>query len=286
MSLQAAIEEHACSRVCESEKDEARQIQMTLLPGEDLHGAGFEVACRFSSFTEVGGDFADFFKLPNGLVGLYLGDVVGKGLPAAMYAALVMGTLRGTNKTGEDTASVLALLNKRLTLRPVPGRFAATLYALYDPITLMLTFSNAGLPFPLHASEAGCKPLGAGGVPSGLLPDTSYDLHTIQLAPGDAVLFATDGLHELANREGIEFGSQGLAKIWERCQRRPASESLEILFEGAMAFSEGMRYHDDVTAVVLKVASMSGASEGGGGDVVGVGRDSREIGRDVRIHRP
>ena len=81
----------------------------------------------------MGGDFADFFQLPDGQIGIYVGDVVGKGLPAAMYAALVMGMLRGIHKTGEDTATALALLNERLLVRPVAGRYAATLYAVFDP---------------------------------------------------------------------------------------------------------------------------------------------------------
>lgn len=103
------------------------------MPTGNLISAGVEVAYRFSPFAEVGGDFTDFFLLPNGLVGLYLGDVVGKGLAAAMYAALVMGTIRGINKTGEDTAAVLTLLNKRLLVRPITGRYCATRHALRAP---------------------------------------------------------------------------------------------------------------------------------------------------------
>jgi sigma-B regulation protein RsbU (phosphoserine phosphatase) len=271
------MEGHIVSPAFDAEKDEARQIQYSLLPAEDLKGECFDIACRFSPFAEVGGDFADFFNLPNGQAGLYVGDVVGKGLPAAMYAALVMGMLRGINKTGEDTASVLALLNKRLLVRPVSGRYAATLYALYDPETLVLTFSNAGLPYPLHASQAGCSPLGLGGLPSGLFPGSSYDLHTVQLAPGDAVLFATDGLHELRNRQGADFSWERLAEVWQRCQKRPASESLEILFEGAMEFSEGGRSHDDITAVVLSVPLTCRMRERTGRNDVGVRCDVVDI---------
>jgi sigma-B regulation protein RsbU (phosphoserine phosphatase) len=106
-----------CTHLCNAEKDEAREIQNSLLPSGTLRNACIEIAYRFSPFGEVGGDFADFFILPNGMVALYIGDVVGKGLAAAMYAALVMGTLRGINKTGEQTSTVLAVLNKRLLVR-------------------------------------------------------------------------------------------------------------------------------------------------------------------------
>jgi serine phosphatase RsbU (regulator of sigma subunit) len=76
---------------------------------------------------------------------MYMGDVVGKGLIAAMYASPVMGTIRGINKTGEDTAAVLGLLNKRLRARPVPGRYSSMIYALFNLASGVLTFSTAGL---------------------------------------------------------------------------------------------------------------------------------------------
>jgi hypothetical protein len=146
MSTHAAAEIISRNNSYEADKESAREIQHSLVPAGNLKIPGAEVAYRFSPFAEVGGDFADFFCLPDGLIGIYIGDVVGKGLSAAMYAALVMGTLRGINKTGEDTAAVLALLNKRLLVRPVSGRYCATIYALFNPLTRLLTFSNACSP--------------------------------------------------------------------------------------------------------------------------------------------
>ncbi len=242
--------------IWEVERDEARRIQESLLPTGPLRGPSFEVACRFAPFSGVSGDFADYFDLPNGLVGIYLGDVVGKGLPAAMYGAMVMGTLRGTNKTGEDTRGVLTALNRRLLARPVSGRYCATLYALFNPATLELRFSNAGLPFPLHASEEGCKTVGDGGVPSGLFPGSSYDVHSIKLSPGDTVLFATDGLHEMRNGKDEDFSWERLSEVWQRCRRSSAKETLDLLFEGVKEFSAGgVGQHDDITVVVIKVMS-------------------------------
>jgi len=254
MVSQAPVEADVRGQTNELEREEARQIQQSLLPTAPLQGASFEIAYRFSPFAEVGGDFADFFHLPNGQVGLYIGDVVGKGLPAAMYAALVTGMLRGIHKTGEDTATALALLNKRLLVRPVTGRYSATLYALFDPVSRKLTWSNAGLPCPLLVSAAGCIPLGEGGLPSGLCPGVSYDLHSVELLPGDAVLFATDGLHELRNRDDQDFSWQKLTQIWQQCRYKSAEDSLDILFDEAKQFSEGgSEQHDDITAVVLKI---------------------------------
>jgi phosphoserine phosphatase RsbU/P len=237
---------------CEDHRREALAIQCSLLPAGMLRDASVEIAFRYSPFAEVGGDFADFFRLPDGHIGLYLGDVVGKGLPGAMYAALVMGTLRGIHKSGQDAASVLALLNQRLLVRPVRGRFCSTAYAVFNPLTRQLLFSNAGLPFPLLVGEAGCRLLGQGGVPSGMFPESSYDQHTAQLSPGDLVLFATDGLHELHNPQGTEFGAAEMEEIWAQCLNRSADEALEMLFNAASIFSDGVQ-HDDVTAIALKV---------------------------------
>jgi phosphoserine phosphatase RsbU/P len=181
--------------------------------------------------------------------------VVGKGLPAAMFAALVMGTMRGIHKTGTDTAQVLALLNERLVQRPVRGRFCSTLYALFNPATRELIFSNAGMPLPLLISGTACRQLGEGGLPSGMFAASTYERHVVQLGPGDCVLFATDGLHELRNREGVEFCTSEMEQVWAQCRRKSATESADFIFSRQLAFSDGSPPHDDITAVVLKVIS-------------------------------
>ena len=242
-----------CACSCEEYAREARLIQSSLLPTKGLCHESAEIAFRFIPFADVGGDFADFFVLPDGIIGIYLGDVVGKGLPAAMYSALVMGILRGIHKCGTDTARVLALLNERLVQRPISGRFCSTLYALFNPATRELIFSNAGMPLPLLTSQNLCRELGEGGLPSALFPGANYDRHVVQLAPGDCVLFATDGLHESRNRQEIEFCTAQMKEVWASCWRRSAAESVAVVFDRLLAFSEGHPPHDDITAVVLKV---------------------------------
>jgi sigma-B regulation protein RsbU (phosphoserine phosphatase) len=253
MSSLIGIDVSAGSHAGVNEKDEAREIQGSLLPSGTLRNTFVEIAYRFSPFAEVGGDFADFYTLPNGTAGLYIGDVVGKGLAAAMYAALVMGTLRGINKTDEQASAVLATLNKRLLVRPVLGRFATTLYAAYDPASRELTFSNAGMPYPLLASDSGCRQLIEAGLPSGMFPGSSYDVHRVCLSPGDSVLFATDGLHELRGVRDDDFGWVRMAEIWWECRERSADESLQCLLEEAMRFAVGGIQHDDITAIALKI---------------------------------
>ncbi|MGD0962299.1 MAG: PP2C family protein-serine/threonine phosphatase [Candidatus Acidiferrales bacterium] len=252
MSSQSILEPLDHNPIWASERDEAREIQQSLLPAAMLESPACEVAYRFSPFSEVGGDFADFFHLPEGRIGIYIGDVVGKGLPAAMYSNLVMGMLRGIHKTGQNTGTALTILNQRLMVRPVAGRYSATLYAVFEADSLKLTFSNAGLPYPLLVSSCECRTLGSGGLPSGLLPDSSYETYSVQLSHGDAVLFATDGLHELRDNQGADFSWERLSGIWRQCGCKSARASLDFLFEEAGRFCCNDR-HDDVTAVVLKI---------------------------------
>src|SRR5208282_1401432 len=115
------------------ELEEARIIQSAMLPSQPLHKYDIIVSHEFQPVTEVGGDFLDYFTLSDGTLGLYVGDVSGKGLPAALYAALAVGTLRGVHKTGQRPAAVLSLLNERLHLRGIPARHTVIQYAVFYP---------------------------------------------------------------------------------------------------------------------------------------------------------
>lgn len=129
-----------------------------MLPVEALHAGN----------VRIGGDFLDYFELADGCVGLYLGDVSGKGLPAAMYAALAFGTLRGVHKTGVSPSQVLATLNRRLMIRGTQRRHAAVQYAVLDPRTREMEIASAGMPGPLHLFARGCRVMEIQGIPPGL----------------------------------------------------------------------------------------------------------------------
>ena len=212
--------------ITEFEREEARQIQHSLLPAGPLEGPSFEINYRFSPYAGVGGDFADFFELPDGQVGLYVGDIVGKGLPAALYAALVMGMLRGIHKSGQNTATALAVLNERMLVRPLKGRYATTLYAIFDPVSHKLTFSNAGLPYPVLVSESGCSLLGEGGLPSGLFPGAKYESHTVQLSAGrcGALRHRWPSRASRPQRSGLQLGkaAEDMAGVPLQIRRRIA----------------------------------------------------------------
>lgn len=239
------------------EIEEARNIQQAMVCVEPLRVDPVEIASRFRPVTEVGGDFLDYFRLEDHRLGLYLGDVVGKGLAAAMYAALAMGTLRGIHKSGTAPTVVLALLNERLRMRIVPGRYCALQYAVYDPATRELSYANAALPRPILISPRGCREVGDGGLPAGLFAGAQYDRYSVELQPGEGVLFCTDGILEACNAQGEDFG---LERVLAACAAPPcgagssADALLDQLFAAVDAFTGDDPPRDDMAAIVLKIS--------------------------------
>lgn len=240
-------------RLLACELEEARAIQQAMVNAELLRNDRFEVAVLFRPAWQVGGDFLDYFYLSDSTLGFYLGDVVGKGLAAAMYAALSVGTLRGINKTGTSASAVMAMLNERLRMRVVPGRYCAAIYGSLDPDHLRVTYANAGLPRPLHISGSACREVGEGGIPAGMFAESQYDLHAVQLEPGDAMLFTTDGLIEAHNRKGEQFGDQRMLEVCAEDGDSSAEEILMRVYRAVDAFAQGAAQHDDITALALKL---------------------------------
>ena len=241
----------AVEKLREQELEEARIIQGAMLPTQPLHTECVLVSHEFQPVAEVGGDYLDYFTLSNGHVGLYIGEVSGKGLSAALYAALAVGTLRGVHKTGQRPRHVLGLLNERLHLRGIPSRHTALQYAVFDPSTAEMRVASAGMPGPLLIHGKECQCLQLSGLPPGLFPDVSYEEYCLQLQPGDSLLFCTDGLTEARNSHDEEFGIEGLRDV---CSLHSASTPLDLLTQAFAAierFSRDTRQWDDMTAAVF-----------------------------------
>jgi phosphoserine phosphatase RsbU/P len=175
MHLELANELHSIEKLREQELEEARTIQSVMLPGQHLRIDRVTISHEFQPAAEVGGDYLDYFQLPDGIIGLYVGDVSGKGLPAALYAALAIGTLRGVHKTGMPPANVLSIMNHRLLLRGIPGRHTAIQYATFDTSTLQMRIVSAGIPGPLLLRGKDCQVLQIAGIPPGLFSEATYD---------------------------------------------------------------------------------------------------------------
>jgi phosphoserine phosphatase RsbU/P len=243
--------EFSVEKLREEELEEARAIQSVMLPEQALHAGGVRISHEFQPIAAVGGDFLDYFQLSDGTIGLYLGDVSGKGLPAAMYAALAVGTLRGVHKTGQAPSSVLSTLNRRLLVRGVPRRYSATQYAVFNPQTRQMHVAGAGVPGPFHVSSRGCRVLEVPGIPPGLFEDADYDMSTITLERGDSVLFCTDGIIDAFSVEEESFGVERVLEICETGFDAEPAELLGRIFAALSAYTRNREQHDDMTAAVF-----------------------------------
>jgi len=236
-----------------SEIEEARLVQQAMLPRESLRVAGAEFAFRFRPVTEVGGDFLDYFELDNDCAAIYLGDVVGKGLPAAMFASLAVGALRGMHKTGTSPGLVMETLNRRLRMRVIPGRYCSVVYGLYDPRTREFCHANSGLPKPIRITPQGCQELGAGGLPPGLFEGATYDQYCVKLDPGDTVLFCSDGVIDARNPSGEDFGEPRMLAIAAANASEPPDVLLSRILKAVEQFASDERQHDDITLAAMKI---------------------------------
>ncbi len=245
------LELHAIYQLREQEMEEARIIQGVMQPSQPLRVARVTISHEFQPAAAVGGDYLDYFSMSDGTIGLYVGDVSGKGLPAALFAALAVGTLRGIEKTGKHPSRVLYLLNQRLFLRGIPGRHTAIQYATFDPATAEMNIVSAGMPGPLLLRGTELHVLQLSGIPPGLFPDVTYDVLKIQLVPGDSILFFTDGLTDARNVHEEDFDLEGVKRI---CQKHAGGCPIELLghiFRAIEIFSADCYQFDDMTAAVF-----------------------------------
>ena len=253
-SLLLPSELRSIEKLREQELEEARVIQNVMLPAHPLRTAGVTISHEFQPVTEVGGDYLDYFKLSDETIGLYVGDVSGKGLPAALYAALAVGTLRGIHKTGMVPVRVLSLLNERLLLRGIPGRYSALQYALFHPATARMRIASAGMPGPLLLRGENSRILQIAGLPPGLFSTATYDELSLQLQPGDSLLFFTDGLSDARNIHDQEFGVEGIEDVFRRHAGESPLELLGHLFWTIQDFTTNCRQWDDMTAAYFHFA--------------------------------
>ena len=239
-----------------SELDTAREIQRQLLPTGAREVPGLDLAAGYVPARELGGDFYDFLPYGEGRLAVALGDVSGKGTAAALYGSLAIGTVREiVVDRASEPASMLALLNQRLHAARLDSRFIAMLFAVYDASTRRLTLSNAGGPYPLLVRDGQVISIRLEGVPLGLLPDTQYDESSLDLRPGDVIIFASDGILESANATEEEFGLQRLSALLSGISPEDSARVIadRILAETDNHSGADSAPHDDRTLVVLRV---------------------------------
>jgi sigma-B regulation protein RsbU (phosphoserine phosphatase) len=238
----------------------AREIQRQLLPSGAREVPGLDLASVYCSARELGGDFYDFLPYGEGRLAIALGDVSGKGTAAALFASLAVGILREhVIQHPCPPAEVLAMLNRRLHAARLESRFIATVFSVYDAGTRRLTLANSGGPYPILVRDGIVQSIRVSGIPLGLYPDTEYEEITLDLQPGDTVLFASDGILESENAQQEEFGFDRLSAVLASVSpKHSASDIADKIMAATNHHSgEGVAPGDDRTLLVLRITDHS-----------------------------
>jgi serine phosphatase RsbU (regulator of sigma subunit) len=228
----------------------ARLIQQTLLPRAIPTPSGWQMAAHYQPARAVGGDFYDFIPFRNGQLGMVIGDVTDKGVPAALVMAATRGILRAAARRLVEPAKVLRRVNEVLYPDIPRSMFITCFYALLDPASGRLRYANAGHDLPHRWHNGEVAELRATGMPLGLMPGMRYEQQEIALAPGESVLFYSDGLVEAHNPQREMFGFPRLKTLLK--EARSDADAITFLMSQLAAFTGAdWEQEDDVTLVVL-----------------------------------
>ncbi len=230
----------------------ASQIQQALLPPPYKSGPFFEVVATAISCREIGGDFFDYLDLPDGRFGFALGDVAGKGTPAALLTAVLQGIFSGHASVIQNPGDMMARANRGLLSRAVEARFATAFFGMLGTDG-RLAYCNAGHNPPfVFSSTNGVRRLETGGIVLGLFANTSYEHEVVQLEPGDTVVVFSDGVSEAVDPVGEEFGDDRIREAVEPVLSQPPSSVLDALLARVKQFAGRAPQNDDITAMVLR----------------------------------
>ena len=238
----------------------AQRVQAALLPTElptRLRNA--DVAGRFAPAHELGGDLHDFLAPePNSLV-VAVGDVSGKGAPAALYGAFAAELVRSRTMRRRyapdrfSVSGVLQAMNTILHERQLEEYYCTLCYAFFDFKRRVVTLTNSGLPYPIRCTREECGQIELPGVPLGSFPGITYDEVTLPLHTGDVFVFCTDGIFETLDEAGTEFGTRQVCELVRANRSLTARGIVDVIFDAVSAFRGQPPQNDDMTAVAVKI---------------------------------
>jgi len=239
----------------------ARTVQRALLPQKPTGPPGVDVAARFEPASELGGDFYDLINPDRDLLVATVGDVSGKGAPAALYSIFAGDLFRSRTLRRRYVperaapAAVLASVNTVLNDLHLEGYYCSACYAVFDLERREVVVASSGLPYPIHHSAAGTRLIEVPGIPLGAFAGTEYDELHIPLAAGDVFCFFSDGIVEAMNEEDQLFSSPSLLEIVRETGDQPADALADRIVEAVRAFRSGTPPSDDLTLVVVRITS-------------------------------
>jgi len=236
----------------EQDLQRAQNIQMHLMPGKVPSIPGLELALRFQPARELGGDLYEFLNYGRERHVIVVGDVSGKGAPAALYGAMVSGILRSLAPLRLSPPEMLRKLNVMLLERKIEGHFITLIFAVWEPKTRTLRIANAGMPLPVLIRKGRIYPVRVEGVPLGLLENTDYEEKSLTLEKDDLLALYSDGLAEAAKPSHEEFGNRRLESSLRENVHRPLAQIIETLFAEVTRYEAGQRQRDDQTLLLIR----------------------------------
>jgi sigma-B regulation protein RsbU (phosphoserine phosphatase) len=232
----------------------AREIQLTLMPTQPPSLTGWELAAICRPALQVGGDFYDFFELPDGRLGLVIADVADKGMPAALFMALTRTLIRAAALEHASPAAAVARANDLLVPDAHQGMFVTAVYATLALDTGQLAYANAGHNPPLlyRTQPLELEALGHGGFALGIAAGAGFEQGVAQLRGGDCVVFYTDGVTEAFGPDGDIFGAERLYTVTRELRGESAPVILDAIQGSVARFVADQPPSDDLTLMVLR----------------------------------
>jgi len=239
----------------ERELEVAREIQASFLPKHCPSLPGWELDAYWQAARQVGGDFYDFFPLPDDRLGLVVADVADKGVPAALFMALSRTLVRVTTHDGRRPAKALQRANELIIADAHSDLFVTVFYAILDPQTGTLTYTSGGHNPPLLIRRNGqVESLRARGIVLGIVEYIELEEKCVTLEPGDVLVLYTDGVTDAINADEEEFGLTRLTEVIQRTRKQSPSDIIAAINSEVMAFVGNTPQFDDFTLAVLKRA--------------------------------
>lgn len=251
--LEEAVEAEARTlRLHTQEAEHAREIQQALMPCELPQIQRCQLAAKCLPARIVGGDYYDAIRLGDSSVAIAIGDVSGKGMPAALLMSNLQAIVRAFAPSGMTPNELCAKANRLIAANVAPGKYITFFYAVIDTESMHLEYCNAGHNPPLlHHDNGAIDPLGEGGPVLGILPGANYSCGSAELRPGDFLVLYTDGISEAVDTNDEEFGEDRLKNLLAS-QTATASECRDGIVSAVSSFSNGI-FHDDVTVLIASV---------------------------------
>jgi sigma-B regulation protein RsbU (phosphoserine phosphatase) len=240
----------------------AQRVQMALLPTELPRQLDeVDVAARIEPARELGGDLYDFLMPDPTTLAVAVGDVSGKGAPAALYGGFVAELVRSRTMRRRFSpelfrvSGVLQAMNMILHERQLEEYYCTLCYAFFDLPRRVVTLANSGLPYPIYCTGDTCSQIELPGVPLGSFAGVTYDEMELELRPNDLLVFCTDGIFESSDERGSEFGARRACEVVAQHRNAPVREIVDAMFDAVMHFRGGATQTDDMTVVAVRMRS-------------------------------